>query len=264
MKKNKTLFVLIMLVSLSLATLSFSIANVNAQSQASVIILDAIGGTTDPAAGTYTYNDGDTVTVTANTQSSFAFVYWVVDNGTEVTLNIDNPASIVVSAGFTYSIQPVFSPVQTSSLGDVPLTSATDGIVVVLAAVGGTTNPAPGYYTAVSLSQAKLTAVPESGWQFSHWIISGFPMQGAHGSYSFTATPTDNPYTIGHGEGNTYNYQPVFIPVGTTEPTPAPTATPFSIMGNFSIDTAIILVLVVIIVVMAVGFGLYARKMKKP
>lgn len=87
-------------------------------------------------------------------------------------------------------------------------------------------------------------------------------MQGAHGSYPFTATPTDNPYTVGHGEGNRYNYQPVFIPVGTTEPTPSATATP-SIMGNFTMDTAIILVLVIVIVVLAIAFGLYARKTRK-
>ncbi len=263
MQGKKNFFVIILLGSLFLATLSYSVVSVNAQGQVTVTILDSIGGTTDPAAGAHIYNDGDTVTVTATTQSSFAFVYWIITSGTDSSINIDNPASITVTAGTTYSIQPVFSPEQTTDLGYIPKTNATDGIVVVLAGVGGTTTPAPGYYTFVSLNQTKLTATPDSGWQFSHWIISGFPMQGAHGSYAFTATPTDNPYTVGHGEGNRYNYQPVFIPVGTTVPTPSATATPFTIMGNFTMDTAIILALVIVIVVLAVGFGLYARKTRK-
>lgn len=147
MQGKKNFFVIFLLVSLFLATLSYSVVSVNAQGQVTVNILDSIGGTTNPASGTHNYSDGDTITVTANTQSSFAFVYWIISNGTDSSINIDNPASITVAAGTTYSIQPVFSPVQTNNLGYIPSTSATDGIVVVLAGVGGTTNPAPGYYT---------------------------------------------------------------------------------------------------------------------
>lgn len=262
MKKN--FFVLTLIMSLFLASsISFATINVNAQTQGTVTMLDSLGGTTNPSAGTQTYNDGATVTLTANTQSTFAFLYWVIFDGTDSTIDLDNPTTLTVQAGSNYTIQPVFTPIQTSQLGINSTTNPADGIVVVLTSVGGTTNPAPGYYAVSSLKQTTLTAIPDSGWQFSHWIISGFPMQGAHGNYSFTATPTDNPYTVGHGEGNTYNYQAVFTPVGTTEPTPTATATPATVMGGISTDTAIIIVLSIVVVLLVIALGIVAMRKRK-
>jgi hypothetical protein len=261
MKKN--FFVLIMIMSLLASSISFVAINVNAQTQGTVTMLDSLGGTTNPSAGTQTYNDGATVTLTANTQNSFAFLFWVISNVTTSTIDSKNPTTLTVQAGDNYTIQPVFTPIQTSQLGVNSTTNPADGIIVVLTSVGGTTNPAPGHYAVSSLKQTTLTAIPDSGWQFSHWIISGFPMQGAHGNYSFTATPTDNPYTVGHGEGNTYNYQAVFTPVGTTEPTPTATATPATVMGGISTDTAIIIVLSVVVVLLVIALGLVAMRKRK-
>ena len=91
---------------------------------------------------------------------------------------------------------------------------ATAAIVVVLSAVGGTTSPAPGTYALENATSLQLTATPDSGWIFDHWVIGGYPL--THGAYSFTDTPTDNPYNVNHGYGNTYTYQPVFSPTSTT------------------------------------------------
>ena len=59
----------------------------------------------------------------------------------------------------------------------------------------------------------------DSGWTFSHWVISGPNL--SHGGYPYTATPTENPYNVNHGYGNRYDYQAVFVPTGSTEPTPS-------------------------------------------
>lgn len=132
-------------------------------------------------------------------------------------------------------------------------------IVVVLAANGGTTSPAPGTYALADATQLMLTATPLSGWQFSHWIISGQPMN--HGIYSFTATPTDNPYTVDHGYGNQYAYQPVFTPIGSATPTPTPSTGGTSGSG-ISTETIIIIALVVVIIIILIAFGIYASRKK--
>jgi hypothetical protein len=107
-----------------------------------------------------------------------------------------------------------------------------------------------------------LTATPSSGWQFSHWVISGQPMN--HGIYDFTATPSDNPYTVDHGYGNTYAYQPVFTPVGSSTPTPSgATPTPGGTSGGgISTETIIIIGLVVVIIIILIAFGIYASRKK--
>jgi hypothetical protein len=262
MKKNFLVLTLLMPL-LFASALSCFVVTVNAQNQATVTILDSLGGTTNPAAGPHTYNNGDTVTITANTQSTFAFVQWIISNETSSMIDYSNPVTFTVMSGENYTVQPVFTPIQTSTLGDPPITSPTDGIMVVLAAVGGTTNPLPGYYAVSNLTQTKLTAIPDNGFEFSNWIISGFPMEAAHGDYPFTATPTDNPYTVGHGEGNRYYYQPVFTPVGNGGTSPTPTATsPSTIMG-ITTDMAIIIGLIVVIIVLIVAFGLYVNKNRK-
>ncbi len=64
MIKSKKIFVLTLL--LTLLVLAVVNASVNAQGQATVIVLDSIGGTTDPAAGTTTYADGDIFNINCN------------------------------------------------------------------------------------------------------------------------------------------------------------------------------------------------------
>ena len=46
-------------------------------------------------------------------------------------------------------------------------------IVVTLPSVGGTTDPAPGNYTYNSGDVINITAIPDDGFQFAYWIISG-------------------------------------------------------------------------------------------
>lgn len=226
--------------------------NVSAQGQGTVNIFSSIGGTTDPAAGTYSYDSGTVVTLTASPDENYFLLYWIIISGTGSNLNSDNPTTITVSAASTTNVQPVFSPISIPVSPYFPPQNATaEAIVVVLPSAGGTTDPPPGTYALANATDLKLKAIPDNGWEFSHWVISGGPMTG-HGGSPFTATPTDNPYTVGHGYGFTYDYQPVFLPTGSTAPGPNPSS------SGLSTETIIIIALVVAIAVILIAFGVYA------
>jgi hypothetical protein len=81
--------------------------------------------------------------------------------------------------------------------------------------------------------------------------------------YPYIATPTDNPYNVNHGYSNRYNYQAVFTPVGSTEPTPTPTGTSTGTLGGLTTETGIIIALVVIIIIILIAFGVFASRRKK-
>ena len=248
---------------LVLAALNVSVLSVKAQGQATVNVLASVGGSTDPAAGTTTYADGTSVTFTTTADTGYIFQFWIFSTDAGSNTATDPSVTIPVSGGVTYNVQAVFQRIQIPPSGVAVTNFATAAIVVILPATGGTTSPAAGTYALENATSLILTATPSSGWQFSHWVISGTPMN--HGVYSFTAVPTDNPYNVNHGYGNTYSYQPVFIPTGSTVPTPTggATATPTGTLGGLTTDTAIIIGLVVVIIVILIAFGVYASRRKK-
>ena len=260
--KNKFLKLTLLTSILLFALINFGMIGVKAQGSATVVILDTIGGTTNPAAGTYTYTNGAQVTLTATPVEGNLFSQWIIATEETVT-DQSNPITITVTGGVTYAIQAVFQPIQTPPGGVTPDIS-TAAIVVVLAASGGTTNPPPATYALADATQLILTAIPDNGWEFSSWVISGFPIEGAHGQFPFDPTPTDNPYTVNHGYGNAYSYQPIFTPIGDTGPpdgaTPTPTPGP---IGGLSTDTVIIISLIVVIIILVIAFGVYAARQKR-
>lgn len=263
MYKTSKIFALTLLMSLLvLATLNASVISVKAQGQATVNVLDSIGGTTDPAAGTTSYDDGTSVTFTATPDTAFAFVNWIfsIDEGSNIAT--DNPVTFPVSGGVTYDVQAVFQPIEPVPGAPLPTDMANAAIVVVLVSGGGTTTPVPGRYALANAASLMLTATPNSGWQFSYWTISGSTTD--HGGAPVNLTPADNPYNVNHGYGYTYNYQAVFTPIGSTVPTPiGQTPTPTGTIGGLTTDTAIIIGLVVVIIVILIAFGLFASKRKK-
>ena len=226
MAKTSKVISLILLTSLLLLTaISLTAVGVNAQSKATVNVLDSIGGTTDPAAGTYSYNDGSSVTFTANTDGTgttvpASFAYWIIASDAGSRTLTDNPMSITVAGGVTYNVQAVFNVIQPITSLNTTADRAAAAIVVVLPAAGGSTVPAPGSYALANATSLKLSAMPDNGWQFSHWVISGSDVTTGHGSAPTNLEPTDNPYNVNHGYGNTYYYQPVFTQSGSTSPSP--------------------------------------------
>jgi hypothetical protein len=259
---NRKLKFLALIVFFAMLLTSTSGVIVNAQGDATVTVSAQTGGNTD-VTGTNTYPDGTAFNITATPLDNYAFIGWVVTTDTSSTNYLDNPLSITLAGGTTYTITPQFSLLLAPPGQNLPNQLTNAAIVVVLASAGGTTSPAPGTYGLADATNMQLKATAFTGWQFSNWIISGTP--STHGGYPVDYTPTDNPYTVGHGYGYTYYYQPVFTPVGNPQTSSSPTATasPTTTMAGLSIDIWIIIALAIVIVVMAIGFLAYAMRRKK-
>jgi hypothetical protein len=191
--------------------------------------MDSIGGTTDPAAGTYNYADGTSVTFTAagDTQTGFSFLNWIITTSEGSRTSADNPLTFPVSAGSTYTIQAIFQVLQPIGATSLPKDMSNAAIIGILAAAGGTTNPGPGTYALANANAFNLTAMPNNGWTFSHWVISGNTNVN-HGNAPVNLEPKDNPYNVNHGYGATYYYQPVFTQTGAS---PSPSVPEFSVLA---------------------------------
>ncbi len=221
MPKQNT-FGLIFLASLLLLS-AIAMSTVQAQNQATVNILETSGGTLDPAPGTYTYNDNETVTVTATPDvAGISFSFWVIDTPAGSRTSTESPLTFSVVGGTTYTVQAIFQVTETISQAP-PTNMANDAVVVVASATGGTTIPAPGRYALADATSLNLTAMPNDGWSFSHWVITGNIT--SHGTSPLDLEPTDNPYNVNHGYGQTYTYTPVFVQSGAS---PSPTIPEFS------------------------------------
>jgi hypothetical protein len=119
------------------------------ETDAIVIVADAVGGTTMPGPGTYTYPEGQTITLTATPNQEYEFLYWIISGNYLPTHNqpplivpeiyLDDPSwvpdlpqpdrsgidnlvltqqrlDVICGYGYTYTYQPVFTPIS----ADVP------------------------------------------------------------------------------------------------------------------------------------------------
>jgi hypothetical protein len=179
-------------------------------------------GTTNPPPGTYTYNYGENVTVTAIPQNGIYFGGWILDHASG---GMSNPITITMYQ--SHDLGPNFGP-------NTPFTVT----VTISNATGGTTDPAPGQYQYPGGNQAKVTAIPDSGWWLDHWLLDGtnfgnsttieFNLDGNHSvrpvfasntlPASFmlainsadggTTIPPPNTYTYSYGENVTVTATP--------------------------------------------------------
>ncbi len=248
MKKTNVLALTLLMSLLASAAV---VASVNAQGNATIVILDSVGGTA--TASSTSPADGTIITLTATpSDPTYSFAYWLISGtNTYATTANDNPLSFTVTGGVTYTIQAVFQLVQ--PINNLPPANYSGAaIIVVLASAGGTTEPKPGTYALSNASTTELRAIPSSGYQFSNWVISGSDVTTGHGSFPTDLTPTNNPYTVDHGYGNVYYYQAVFKPTSTSSPAPSPTIPEVSGAAAIGIIAALGIV--------AVGTYAYKRK----
>ena len=233
--KHSIMCLLIMLAST--ATLMALSPNVYAaHGEVTAIILNSVGGTVSPAAGTYTYVQDERTTLTATPEDGFKFKEWVIqgiyetgrippgfvpynvdpadpsydpplfsvpDNGFQSFVTSTNPLTFVSGSDYTIIFQAIFEPTTTPPSTTVP-------ILIVLAANGGTSNPGPGTYSYAEDTIVPLTATPSSGFEFQYWVVSG----GPHGDTT-NLIIMDNPLDTHSVVGEAYTYQPVFTPVGS-------------------------------------------------
>lgn len=121
--------------------------------QRTLTIIAATGGTTVPAAGSYSYPDGTVVSVSAVPAADFTFSGWT-DGNTE------NPRQVVMMADLT--IQPVFEAIV------IPPDQHVLSIIVI---GGGTTDSGypPGNYTLDEGTDVTVIASPDPDMIFVGW-----------------------------------------------------------------------------------------------
>ena len=152
--------------------------------------------------------------------------------------------------------------------------------VIVMPTTGGTTDPTPGMYTYNSGTPIAIKAIPDTGYKFSYWLITGDLFPGHTTAQAqpstiidpdtgqvietFPRTPsnpavdsltfTTNPANITCGYGYSYTYTAFFAPINAPIPTPGSsdavvivmptiggTVTPAAGMYTYPNGTAIVL-----------------------
>lgn len=97
---------------------AFVFSSVQGQGDATVIVAAPSGGTTD-VTGTNTYPDGTSFSVTGTANDGYAFVSWTVSTDSSSYNSIDNPLTLTLSGGTTYSISADFELVQAPPGGNL-------------------------------------------------------------------------------------------------------------------------------------------------
>ena len=121
-----------------------------------LVISASAGGTTNPAPGTYTYDNPTNVTVQAIPNPNYRFDHWMYDD-----VNVGSQTTITVYVGSGHSLQAMFSLINYT--------------LTITSTAGGTTNPAAGTYTYASGTTANVSASANSGYVFDHWMLDGSP-----------------------------------------------------------------------------------------
>ncbi len=186
--------------------------------QYTLTIATGTGGTTDPAPGTHTYDEGTVVVVTATASAGYRFGSWsgassgttnpasvTMDSDKAVTANFIRQYTLTTSAGaggttnpvpgtYTYDEGAAVSISATASAGNrfgswsgdasgttnpVSVTMNSDKTVTanfvrqytltIAAGAGGTTNPSPGTYTYDEGTAVSIQATAASGYRFGSW-----------------------------------------------------------------------------------------------
>jgi uncharacterized repeat protein (TIGR02543 family) len=126
-------------------------------------------GTTNPAPGTYAYQEGASATVTATPNSGYKFDHWTLNGETRT----ENPTTITMNRDYTLTANFVKPPSPPTHTLTVVIQPPDAGTV--------TLNPSDGTYPEGTTVTA--TATPASGYKFSQWLLNG-------------ETRTENPTTI--------------------------------------------------------------------
>jgi len=117
-------------------------------------ISSTIGGTTDPAPGTYTYSAGTEATVTVTPEENYHVDHWELDGE---NAGSQNPIAITMDANHT--LHAVFQEMKYT--------------LTITTTSGGTTDPTPGEYIYSAGTQVPVSAIPDTNNLFDHWKLDG-------------------------------------------------------------------------------------------
>ena len=225
---NKINTILVLMAALLVAAALQGINIISAQTEvATVIVMPTTGGTTNPAPGQYTYNNGTNIVLTAVPDTGYVFSYWIISGDlfpghtisqTQPTTIVDpdtgqivaifpkpgspspvdsltfttNPTNITCGYGYSYVYTAIFAPVSQPS----PTPGQLDAVVIVMPTTGGTVSPAAGMYTYSNGSVITISAIPDSGYKFNYWIVSSNYTPG-HGTLGNSIITDESGQVIG-------------------------------------------------------------------
>jgi Divergent InlB B-repeat domain len=145
-------------------------------------------GTTNPAPGGYTYDQGSSAQVTATSSSGWEFSHWILDGENSVSIN---PIPVTMNSART--VKAVFIQNAYTLIIQPP-----DG--------SGTTDPSSGSYRYYQVVTVPVQATPSSGWVFDHWLLDG------------SNIGSQNPYTVNMNDN--HQLKAVFTQGQPTTPQP--------------------------------------------
>ena len=117
-------------------------------------ITSTSGGTTNPTPGNNTYPEDTLVTVTATPFTDYVFDHWELDSE---SVGSDNPTNVTMNDDHT--LEAVFTRITYT--------------LTITTTTGGTTSPASGDHVYYSGTNVPVTATPQNGYQFDHWVLDG-------------------------------------------------------------------------------------------
>jgi len=115
-----------------------------------LIIAAEEGGTTEPVPGAYSHPDSTGVTITAVPDDGYGFNGWTED--VPAGQEMDNPITIAVDANKSITANFIVQHTLTINPG-----------------LGGSTDPSAGEHAYNTGTEVSITAVPDSGYEFSGW-----------------------------------------------------------------------------------------------
>ncbi len=141
-------------------------------------------GSTTPAVGTHTYDEGTQVSINATPASGHEFVKWVI-NGSD---NTNQSVNITMNSNIT----------ATAYFEEIPTTQYT----LTMGAVGqGSTTPAVGTHTYDEGTQVTISASAAEGYEFVKWVANGTDYDP--GTYNVTMNQNWN--IVAHFEADDNN-----------------------------------------------------------
>lgn len=178
---------------------------------------DAGSGSTPPATTTYTitatadpatagsvtgggtYNEGETVTLTATANSGYEFVNWT--NNINADVVTENPYTVTATADVTYTAN-----FQEAATTTYTITATADPATAGTVTGGGTYDEG---------ATVTLTATANSGYTFKNWT-SGTTIVSTNATYSFTANATAYTDLVANFEEETQTATEYPTPTGNT------------------------------------------------
>jgi hypothetical protein len=159
-------------------------------------------GSISPTSGTYSYNVGTEVTISATASNGYTFSYWLFDDGSKgyvASTSLIMSRSRSALAVFTQNAQPTPTPIP-----QVTLTMGISG--------QGSIYPTVGTHNYDVNSQVTISATASNGYTFNYWLFDG-------------GTQNSNP-TVPLTLSQSRSALAVFAAIPQATPTPAPGATP--------------------------------------